>query len=114
MDKFGIFNLLNSFLQSSGNSIGQNNDHSGDALSSFLSAFSNAENEKSAVKDSSSPAQNTQNQQNSHKPQSQQNKQAPQQSTQSPYRLSAPLLSAMRTHDEFIKRVKKSNQQKTH
>jgi hypothetical protein len=104
LDKFGIFNLLNSFLQSSGNSIGQNNDQSGDALSSFLSAFSNAENEKSAVKDNAQTAEKPQNSQAS----------TQEKSTQSPYRLSAPLLSAMRTHDEFIKRVKKSNQQKTH
>ena len=91
-------------MQSSGNSDGQNNDQSGDALSSFLSAFSNTENEKSAVKDNAQPAQKPQNAHPS----------AQEKNTQSPYRLSAPLLSAMRTHDEFIKRVKKSNPQKTH
>ena len=91
-------------MQSSGNSNEQNNNQSGDALSSFLSAFSNAENEKSAVKDNAQPAQKPQNSQTS----------AQEKNTQSPYRLRAPLLSAMRTHDEFIKRVKKSNPQKTH
>lgn len=95
MDKFGIFNILNSFFNKKEQTneqptltSNQNNGEQTDFLSSLLNSLSA-------------------------KPQAQQNISKPQQKVVSPPQmpLQAQMLNTMRSHDDFIKRVQE-NQQK--
>ena len=97
MDKFGIFNILNSFFSKNNNQSQQTDSVSpeksngqNDFLGGLLSSLTNS----------------NQAQQSSAKPQK------PQATTKEtpPLPLQAQMLSTMRSHDDFIKRVKQKQQ----
>lgn len=90
MDKFGVFNLLNSFLNMNKQTADavKNNDDASSPLNNLLSALT------SGLKNSPAPQKNT--------------------ATAKPNNIStAPLqssmLNTMTSHDEFVKRVKEKN-----
>lgn len=85
MDKFGIFNLLNSFFSLGKNGNGQNSENStatNDLLNNLLSSFSN--NKKSEIK-------------------SEKNVSAP------PMPLQNSMLSTINSHDQIVKRVREKD-----
>ena len=93
MDKFGIFKLLNSFLGNSSNTQGENmsqkddnNEKNNNGLMDVLSALS--------------PALNTNKKENP-------NTLAPPPHTSIP--LQAGMLNTIKSHDDFVKRVKEKN-----
>ena len=93
MDKFGIFNLLNSFLSANSaqeKNTDQENDTKNDTLGSVLSAIKNNLNTNNS---------------NANKPKTDTTPSQPQ-----PIKpLQRSMLSTMTSHDEFIKRVKQKN-----
>ncbi len=93
MDKFGIFNLLNSFLNANSaqeKNTDQENDTKNDTFGSILSAIKNNLNTNN-----SSPSQPKTN---------------PAPSQSQPIKpLQRSMLSTMTSHDQFIKRVKEKN-----
>ena len=91
MDKFGIFNLLNSFLKTNGENSPKTFDDSTDKNKDLLSTIS------SVLSGNSTP----------NPPQKENSQPMPPPHSLVP--LQSQMLSTMISHDEFIKRVNKSN-----
>lgn len=94
MDKFGIFNLLNSFFSSNAKNSTQGKDQNTDSNPDILSAIKNILSPNNAQ--TSAPQNNSPLKKESP---------SPKQQSELPKPLQASMLSTMRSHDEFVKRV---------
>ena len=95
MDKFGIFNLLNSLINLNGSKTTETTSSSNElspTLQNFITALKGNNSMDTASVNNQSSKSNT-----------------PPPATMSKPPLQSAMLSTMRSHDEFIKRVKTNN-----